>query len=129
MCYRDCIHYQKSGFFAWRTCHEALPVLSKLLAVGIGTGLCRLCEQCIETAVHALRDCPVTKEVLESSGVPVRIQHGVQAAVKDWFYCSCWSHGYGRFHKFHGSYYGTFGIDKIKRSTTMIFGRRECFGV
>ncbi|GMI64939.1 hypothetical protein like AT3G09510 [Hibiscus trionum] len=71
--------------FAWRACHEALPTGKRLLEVGLGDSVCRLCTQDIETTVHALRDCLRVKEILELSGVSSRIHNGGHMSLKEWF--------------------------------------------
>ncbi|KAK8986842.1 hypothetical protein V6N11_037768 [Hibiscus sabdariffa] len=54
----------KIKVFAWKACHEALPTRYRRAQAGLDAGICSLCDDAVETYVHALRDCPHAKEVL-----------------------------------------------------------------
>ncbi|KAE8679239.1 protein AIG1-like isoform X3 [Hibiscus syriacus] len=60
----------KIRIFGWRLCHEALPAGSKLKQANLGDGICPLCNQELESVLHAIKDCPISKMVLSMSGLP-----------------------------------------------------------
>ncbi|KAL4384011.1 hypothetical protein GQ457_15G019990 [Hibiscus cannabinus] len=74
----------KINVFAWRACQVALPTGNRLLSAGLDDGLCKLCEGEVETGVHAQRDCELTKEILNISGVPVCMRDADHVSIKDW---------------------------------------------
>ncbi|KAL4298210.1 hypothetical protein GQ457_12G008900 [Hibiscus cannabinus] len=55
----------KIRLFAWRLCYEAFPLGRKLAAAGLATGLCCLCQESMETGLHAFRYCPAIKEAFD----------------------------------------------------------------
>ncbi|KAK8557836.1 hypothetical protein V6N12_010060 [Hibiscus sabdariffa] len=61
----------KIRIFGWRLANEALPVGSRVRAAYLGDGICRMCQQGIETYLHAVRECPSVQEVLKESGIDV----------------------------------------------------------
>ncbi|KAK8487261.1 hypothetical protein V6N13_015099 [Hibiscus sabdariffa] len=50
----------------------------------MGDGLCKLCGTGTETIIHALRDCPKVKEVLEMARVPTSVVNATHNSIKEW---------------------------------------------
>ncbi|XVF35600.1 hypothetical protein REPUB_Repub18cG0160000 [Reevesia pubescens] len=48
----------------WKGCQRALPVLANLVKRRVAVeGVCFRCQECVETELHALRDCTYSREV------------------------------------------------------------------
>ncbi|GMJ10818.1 hypothetical protein like AT4G29090 [Hibiscus trionum] len=70
--------------FGWRAGRNALPTGDRLAALGMGDGICPFCPTIIETAVHALRDCPGATEVLHLAGFPRTIYGSTESSIALW---------------------------------------------
>ncbi|KAK9032000.1 hypothetical protein V6N11_056285 [Hibiscus sabdariffa] len=66
----------KIRIFGWRVGNEALPVGRKLQTACLGSGICKLCEQDIETVLHAVRECPKTQEAFVMSDMDSKLPQG-----------------------------------------------------
>ncbi|PRQ37209.1 putative reverse transcriptase zinc-binding domain-containing protein [Rosa chinensis] len=55
----------------WRVCHNMLPSMERLASkrVELDSQVCVLCCSALETTLHICRDCPYTKQLLQSNGV------------------------------------------------------------
>ncbi|KAL4340591.1 hypothetical protein GQ457_08G017500 [Hibiscus cannabinus] len=51
--------------FAWRLCYEAFPLVRKLAYAGLATRLCSMCQESVETGLHAFRDCSSIREAFD----------------------------------------------------------------
>ncbi|KAK8535513.1 hypothetical protein V6N13_081690 [Hibiscus sabdariffa] len=60
---------QKIHIFGWRLGRGALPVGNKIKATRTGEGISKMCGKCIETVLHAARECPSVQEFFNSPAV------------------------------------------------------------
>lgn len=52
--------------FLWQCCHLSIPVRALLVERGMNISLiCPMCNAAPKTIIHALRDCPKAKKLLE----------------------------------------------------------------
>ncbi|KAK8972945.1 hypothetical protein V6N11_025441 [Hibiscus sabdariffa] len=63
----------KVRIFAWRLAHDCLPTGSRVVAAGLGSGVCPFCSTTVETSQHAFRDCPSAAEALHLGGFPISV--------------------------------------------------------
>ncbi|KAM5553802.1 hypothetical protein ABKV19_025832 [Rosa sericea] len=68
--------------YIWKVCHDILPSLERLVSkcVVLESQLCVLCGVSVESTLHICRDCPYTKQVLQSHGVLRQVCYHPQAA-------------------------------------------------
>ncbi|KAG8492715.1 hypothetical protein CXB51_010474 [Gossypium anomalum] len=75
----------KIWVFAWRVGHEILPTNVKISSIRIGFNKkCSRCEATNETLLHALRDCPTSREVLLIKGWDMRVMTEHYDRCIDW---------------------------------------------
>ncbi|KAE8667347.1 hypothetical protein F3Y22_tig00112411pilonHSYRG00033 [Hibiscus syriacus] len=74
----------KIRIFGWRICHDAIPVGAKLVQASIGNGVCPLCLLELETVLHAIKDCPKVRSVLEISGLSQGIVEWIGSSPLSW---------------------------------------------
>lgn len=55
----------------WRVCHNILPTLEKLQSkhVPLESVICLLCAHETESPIHLCRDCPFTRQVIQSNNI------------------------------------------------------------
>ncbi|XP_061999168.1 uncharacterized protein LOC133716477 [Rosa rugosa] len=77
----------------WRVCHNILPSMERLASkrVELDSQVCVLCSSALETTLHICRDCPYTKQLVQSNGVLTQVCFSPRIAnstLLDWFsYC------------------------------------------
>ncbi|XP_039024798.1 uncharacterized protein LOC120157868 [Hibiscus syriacus] len=74
----------KIRIFRWRVCHEAIPTREKLKKARLSEGSCPLCGSELETTIHALKNCPKMRAILQISGLNPSIIDWQGTSYKDW---------------------------------------------
>ncbi|KAK8672071.1 hypothetical protein V6N13_110446 [Hibiscus sabdariffa] len=74
----------KIRIFGWRLGQEALPVGQRVRAAFLGEGLCKMCGNCIESALHAVRECITVQEVLRESSLDKFLPQGPFRSCMEW---------------------------------------------
>ncbi|XP_061999224.1 uncharacterized protein LOC133716539 [Rosa rugosa] len=74
----------------WRVCHNILPSMERLESkmVVLDSQVCVLCSSAIETTLHLCRDCPFTKQILQSNGALSQVcfnPHTENCDILGWF--------------------------------------------
>ncbi|KAK8547806.1 hypothetical protein V6N13_027419 [Hibiscus sabdariffa] len=77
----------KIRLFAWRLGYEAFPLGKKLAAAGLATGQCCMCQEAIETGLHAFRECPMIKEAFDLCDLSRLLPDGDFNSCKEWLEC------------------------------------------
>ncbi|KAL4298276.1 hypothetical protein GQ457_12G013600 [Hibiscus cannabinus] len=70
--------------FAWRLGYEAFPLGRKLAAAGFANGQCCMCQEAIETGLHAFRECPMVKEAFGLCDLSRFLPDGDFNSCKEW---------------------------------------------
>lgn len=76
----------KVRMFAWRSCHEILPVMSNLVKRKLANSpLCPRCREEDETVLHVLLNCKYANDVWRRwQAIPMCLRRNFQTA-KEWF--------------------------------------------
>lgn len=74
----------KIRIFGWRLCHDAFPTGHKLVAAGLSDGKCKMCNQEIETCLHAFRECSTIKEAFDLCALTAELPNEPFPSCKVW---------------------------------------------
>ncbi|KAE8659845.1 hypothetical protein F3Y22_tig00116962pilonHSYRG01189 [Hibiscus syriacus] len=77
----------KIRIFGWRIFHEALPAGLKLKQASLGEGIFPICNQELESVLHAVKNCKASKTVFLISRLPQEIVDWEGSSCLLWMSC------------------------------------------